>query len=190
MKTSAVIVACLCGCAYSHVAKPPVQFFKRDAAAVTAAIDSVGKNLAQLDQGVKNFNSDMVPLAQSSDQLVAALQDGKTRLDASEPMTVTGAMTLAQPGQNVQAQAQALVTDLKARKPDIEKAGGCDIAREKVGAINANSQALLDSVVEKAPPGAATFGDSLTTKIRAMLDDAGNEFSPENCKNAPGAGGK
>lgn len=186
MKFSAVTVACLATGVYSLSAEPPAHVLARDIAAITGVFAAVSKELEKLDSAVKGFSGDVKPVQDSADKLISAFQDGEAKVMGSGMLTLADALGLQEPVKGLQSQSEALVSDLKSRKSEIEKGGHCDLVRQKVSSINAGSMGLTKAVIGKVPTEAQPIAESLASGVKKVLSDAASEFSKENCKSSGG----
>src|SRR5690349_13214752 len=127
-------LACLATSAVAGVVNrdPPTGVYERDLPLITGIITNVGNGLDTLDGAVKSFSGDSKPVEDASAALVATLKDGKTKVDASGDLTLGDALGLQDPVKSLQTKGETLLTDLKARKADIEKYNLCDITRQQV----------------------------------------------------------
>ncbi|KAM4061153.1 hydrophobic surface binding protein A domain-containing protein [Hirsutella rhossiliensis] len=186
MKFSAVTVACLATGAYSRFAEPPTRVLARDVATITGAVNAVGQGIEKLGSAVKGFSGDAKPVQDSADKLISSLKDSESKVKGSDKLTLTDALGLQDPVKALQSKSETLVSDLKSRKPQIEKGGFCDLVREKVGSINSGSLALIKAVVDKVPTEAQPIAEGLASGLKKVLNSANEEFSKENCKNSGG----
>ncbi|PHH74442.1 hypothetical protein CDD82_4939 [Ophiocordyceps australis] len=185
MKFSAVTFACM---ATGALATPPTRVFERDLATVSGVIGTVGSDIDALDTAVKSYNGQSGPIVQAADTLIQAMKDGTTKVDGSSMLTLTDALGLQAPVKELQGKAENLLTDFKAKKPDIEKAGQCGLVRTKLGDINTNGQALIKAIISKVPQEAQSIAQSLAAGVTNVLNQAADEFSTSKCVDQGGSG--
>ncbi|KAG8410237.1 hypothetical protein J3459_017229 [Metarhizium acridum] len=157
---------------------------QRDLATIQAAMTSAGQGIDGLDSAIKGFSGDPAPVLAASNSLIQALKDGKARVDPSGDLTLSDALGLQAPAGDLQKKGDALLADLKAAVPSIEKAGMCDVTFTQTSDINTASKALIDSVVSKVPPAAQGIAQGIVAGLLKDLQDAQDAVSPANCKNS------
>ncbi|UNI22326.1 hypothetical protein JDV02_008225 [Purpureocillium takamizusanense] len=181
-------LACLATSAVAGVVEPPTRVFERDLATVTGAISNVGNEIDNLDKAAKGFSGDQKPVVAAAEKLVSALKDGKSKVAGSDDLSLADALGLQEPVKALQAKAETLEKDFKAKIPEIQKAGACGTVRQKLSDINENSQALITAVVSKVPKDAQPIAKSLADGLTQVLNKAQDDFSEANCKDSAGGG--
>lgn len=161
---------------------------ERDFAPYGKVLDAVGQNIQKLDTAVTGFNGDKQSLLDAAAALIKSLSDGKTTVDGLDKLTEVDAASLVQPVNDLNDKGNKLVTDLKAKRDTVSKAGECATVRKSVGDINTNSQALISAVVAKVPAGFQDLAKSLAGKLTTTLNQAQDDFSEANCKDSTGGG--
>lgn len=161
----------------------------RDLATVKGVLDTVKTSLQNLDSTVKTSTDDPAPLLKASNALLDALKSGKAKVDGSGDLSLTDAVGLTTPVQDLTKLGQTLVDDLKAIRPKVEKLGECDVVRTQISSINSGSQALIKSVVSKVPEDARDIANQLSAGLVKVLEQSQADFSEANCKGSGGGGG-
>ncbi|KAM5345107.1 hypothetical protein ACJ41O_010969 [Fusarium nematophilum] len=170
------------------VIRDPPSLVERDLATVTEVLNDVGSGIDNLDSAVKSFNGgDSGPVVDAAESLVSAINDGKSRVDDSDDLSLSDALALQDPVEDLTDKAQTLTDDLKDRKSAIQEAGLCGTTRSQITDINSASQELIDSVVSKVPEGAQSIARELASALIDVLNDAQDAFSESNCADTGGA---
>lgn len=188
MKTAASITLALA----ASVLAAPQQWDplpeKRDVATIQTVITQVSNALTQLDSSVKAFNGqDFTGLATNAANVKTALDTGTQQITATTPITAQDAITLQSSLAPVQSTAASLVTDLQAKKPQIQQAGLCQIVQQQTQGISTSASNLINATVTKVPANLQAVAGQLTAQFTAQLSDTSLAFAPGNCTN--GAGG-
>lgn len=163
---------------------------KRDVATIQSVITSVSSALTQLDNTVKAFNGqDFAQLATDAANVKTALDTGTQQITATTPITAQDAITLQSSLAPVQSTAASLVSDLQAKKPQIQQAGLCQIVQQQTQGISTSASNLISATVTKVPENLQAVAGQLTGQFTAQLSDTSLAFAPGNCTNAAGGTG-
>ncbi|KID99918.1 cell wall protein, partial [Metarhizium majus ARSEF 297] len=157
---------------------------QRDLATIQAAMTSTGQGLDGLDTAIKGFSGDPAPVLAASNSLIQALKDGKAKIDPSSDLTLADALGLQAPASDLQKKGDALLADLKAAVPTIEKAGMCEVTFTQTSDLNTAAKALIDSVVSKVPTAAQSIAQGIVAGLLKDLQDAQDAVGPANCKSS------
>ncbi|OAQ70661.1 cell wall galactomannoprotein Mp2/allergen F17-like protein [Pochonia chlamydosporia 170] len=155
---------------------------QRDIATIQAAMNAAGTGIVTLDNAVKAFTGDPTQVLASSNALIQTLKDGKAKVDPTEELSLTDALGLQTPAQDLQTKGAALLADLKAKKDAIAANGLCESTFTQASGINAASKDLINSVVSKVPAAAQGIAQGIVAPLLQTLNDAQDAFSPANCK--------
>lgn len=161
--------------------------FERDASAVTGVLDNVKSEVQKLDTAVKSGGNDPQALLKASNSLIQAIKSGKTKVDGMSELSLTDAVTLTTPVQDLTKISQNLVEDLKSIRGNLEKQGLCQVVRTQTTDINDQSQSLIKAVVSKVPEDAREIANQLSAGLVKVLKQSQDDFSEQNCKNSNGA---
>ncbi|KAF4589095.1 cell wall protein [Ophiocordyceps camponoti-floridani] len=172
MKCNVVVLTCLATSAMASIED------------IKQAIGNCGKGIEALGSALKSYSGNVQPVKDAADSLIATLKESEGKAAASEKLDLSGALGLQEPVQALQASGKQLVSDLKTRKPMIEKSGNCKLVREEINAINAGSLALMKAIVEKVPEDAQPIAQKLAAPLKKSLEEAASEFSEQNCKDS------
>lgn len=160
---------------------------KRDVATIQNVIMQANTALTKLDTTVKAFNGqDFTALATDAANLKTVLQSSTTQIQGTSAISTQDAITLQSSLGPIQTVGQSLVTDLKAKKPQIQQASLCSVVQQQTNDIGTAANGLLQATVSKVPMELQTVATQLTSQFSAQLSDASLEFSPGNCTNAAG----
>ncbi|KAG6041475.1 hypothetical protein E4U41_004052, partial [Claviceps citrina] len=165
MKFSAVLV-CLASQALAQTSSP---VSRRDLSTVSGVLDSIKSEIQKLDAAVKAGGTDPEPLLKASNALIQSIKDGKTKADGSGELTLTDAVQLTQPVQDMAKLSQDLVDNLTAMRSTIEKLGYCGAVRTETTSINEGSQALMKAIVGKVPEEARDIAGQMTGPLVKTL---------------------
>src|ERR1700760_326791 len=101
----------------------PVQ--KRDLATIQQGITSVNQALTQLDTAIKAIQgpADAMKVTQASANVQTAITGATTKIQATQPISLTDALTLHQSASGLTTQVTTTVNDLMAKKAVIQQAG-------------------------------------------------------------------
>lgn len=156
---------------------------QRDIATIQAAMTAAGNGIVSLDTAVKAYTGgDASSVSSAADALVQTLKNGKAQVDPTGDLSLSDALGLQAPSQALQAQGDALLADLKAKKTVIAANGLCETTFNQASAINTASQALINSVVSKVPAAAQGIAQGIVAGLLKDLQDSQDAFSPANCK--------
>ncbi|KAJ4396628.1 hypothetical protein N0V93_000849 [Gnomoniopsis smithogilvyi] len=190
MKTTASITLALA----ASVLAAPQQWDplpnKRDVQTISTVITQVSAALSQLDTSVKAFNGqDFTQLASDAANVKSALDSGTQQITATTPITAQDAITLQSSLSPVQSTAASLVTDLNAKKPQIQQASLCQIVQQQTQGISTSANALINATVSKIPANLQAVAGQLTGQFTSQLSDTSLNFATGNCTNAAGGAG-
>lgn len=190
MKTAASITLAL----VASVLATPQQWDplpnKRDVATIQTVITQVSAALTQLDTSVKAFNGqDFTALATDAANVKTALDTGTQQISATTPISAQDAITLQSSLAPVQSTAASLVSDLQAKKPQIEQAGLCQIVQQQTQGISTSASNLINATVTKVPANLQAVAGQLTAQFTSQLSDTSLAFASGNCTNGAGGAG-
>ncbi|GAB0134287.1 hypothetical protein EsDP_00002665 [Epichloe bromicola] len=161
--------------------------FERDASVVTGVLDSVKSEVQKLDTAVKAGGNNQEALLKASNSFIQALKSGKTKIEGSSELSLTDAVTLTTPVQDLTKISQTLAEDLKSIRGNLEKQGLCEVVRKQTSDINDKSQGLIKAVVSKVPEDARDIANQLSAGLVKVLKQSQDDFSEQNCKSGGGA---
>lgn len=147
-------------------------------------LSNVSSGIEALGTAAENFNGDIDAVKVKAGDLVSTLKSAKTKIDASSDLSLTDAVGLKDPVQNLAKKSQMLADDFKSKRSDIEKANACDTVRTELSDISINSQSLIRSVISKAPKNAQSIAQQLADELTEVLDQSQDDFSESKCKNS------
>lgn len=160
---------------------------KRDVATISNVIMQASTALTKLDTTVKAFNGqDFTALATDAMNLKTVLQSSTSQIQSTTPISTQDAITLQSSLGPVQTVGQSLVTDLKAKKPQIQQAGLCSVVQQQTTDIGSAANGLIQATVSKVPQELQAVAGQLTGQFTSQLTDVSLEFAPGNCTNAAG----
>lgn len=163
------------------------QLSQRDIKTITDLLSTIKSDLQGLDTAVKSYGPDKQPLLDALNKLLTDMKDGKAKVGASEQLTLTDAVTLTGPVQELTKVGQGLADDLNAQKPQVEKLGECKLVASSISSISTDSEGLINAVVSKVPPEARDIANQLAGGLTALLKKSQDSFSDQNCKNSGGS---
>lgn len=157
---------------------------------ITSILESVGEGIEGVDSAATAYDgSDSSGLISASEDLVSTINEGTTTAEGSEDLDLEGALGLTGPVEELTDQATALVDNLTSKRDLIAENGECGTTREQVSNINTASNELIDAVISKVPEAAQDIAEGLAADLRAVLEEAQENFSEANCVDAEGGGG-
>ncbi len=160
---------------------------RRQATVITGAIKEIQASSNKLDAIVKSFSgTNIEPLKEAGQNLVDTINAGNAKSKGVKELSLAEALTLQAPVTALTEASSTLVDDIKARKPDVEKAGQCKTAQKIISDVDAASNTYIDTVVSKVPVDAAPIAKNLVAKLQEVLSDAKSSYA--SCKDAAGAG--
>lgn len=163
---------------------------KRDVQTISTVIMQTSTALQQLDTTVKAFDGqDFTKLAADAANVKSALDSGTQQISATSPISAQDAITLQSSLTPVQQVAQGLVSDLAAKKPQIQQASLCQIVQQQTEGIATSANALIQATVSKVPQNLQAVAGQLTAQFTGQLSDTSLTFAPGNCTNAAGGAG-
>lgn len=160
---------------------------KRDVATIQNVIMQASTALTKLDTTVKAFDGqNFQTLATDAQSLKTVLQSSTSQIQATSPISAQDAVTLQSSLSPVQQTGQSLVTDLKAKKSQVEQASLCSMVQQQTMDIGSAANGLIQATVQKVPAELQTIAGQLTSQFTSQLNDVSLEFAPGNCTNAAG----
>lgn len=180
--TSSSVLLCAVSGVYSYPSHQSLNV--RDVKAITDVFAAVQTNIDGLDQAVLGWTCNPGPVLKASYGLVSTIKAGITTVSGSATLTLSEALSLLKPVQSLKTHAQTLVTDLKAKKPQIQKDFECDVVRQTIADMATNSKGLVDATISKVPPEAQDIAKGQAQGIIDVLTDAQTSFNTTNCVNA------
>ncbi|KAF5008737.1 hypothetical protein FDECE_4974 [Fusarium decemcellulare] len=169
------------------VIRSPPSLVGRDLATVTEVLSDVGSGIDKLDSAVKSLPGDPDPVVNAAESLVSVINDGKSKVDKSDDLSLSDALGLQDPVQDLTKKAETLTDNLKSKKSGIQDAGLCSTTRSQISDINEASQKLIDSVVSKVPEAAQSIAKDLASDLTNVLNEAQDAFSESNCVDKKGS---
>lgn len=161
---------------------------RRDLPTITNVINSVGEKLNALDAAAVAFNGgDSTAFQSAATSLETTIQDGLTQVQGTSELTLTDAVGLQSQVTVLQEAATKLVTDLAAKKTQVQDAGLCTTVLDQSTRLNDLSQKLIDGITSKVPAAAQSIASQLTAGFTAALQQNTANFAQGNCTNAAGA---
>jgi len=181
---STTIVTCLLAVATSA----SEILLSRDLATVTTVITTVDTNIKALTLAIQGFTSDPTQLNSASQSLLSSIRQGTASISASTELSLADAISLQQTVASLQADGEALVAGLAAKKTAFEQAGLCTVVFNTATELGAASKALIDAVISKVPEAARGVAQNLVSGVVTTLQKSTENFAPGSCTNAAGSG--
>lgn len=168
MQFKSIIALALFG---SAIASPVM---KRDLASINGAIGDIQKSVQALDndiKGVQGTPDDAAKLLTSSDNAVKTLQTATETVKKSEPLALNDAIGLQQTGNMLTTTVQTTITDLIAKKAQIQmiQGGPAQVVKTLNDAKTQGSQ-FADAVVSKVPAVAQDIAKQTVMQITTSFD--------------------
>ncbi|KAK2596696.1 hypothetical protein QQS21_006211 [Conoideocrella luteorostrata] len=152
---------------------------------VKQVITDVTGGVDKLDAAANNFSGDIKPVVEAAENLISLINNGQTVADGAAPIQLADAASLLQPVKDLDDHAKTLFNDVKGRVGDVEKAGQCDVTREKLGTVSTNGNKLIDSILNKVSSSfARAQAKPYTDDIKSLLQQAQDLFAEGKCVNA------
>jgi hypothetical protein len=145
---------------------------KRDLQTIQTSIAAVGTSLTALDTAIKAIQgpADTMKVLGMSQMVNQALTDATTKITATQPITLTDALTLQQSAQTLTTTASTTVTDLIAKKAIITQAGAQAMTLQNLMQQKTASDALAKAVTAKVPANVQSIAQQQTAMISTALD--------------------
>jgi hypothetical protein len=126
-----------------------------DLKTIQGAFGNIMKSVTDLDTSIKAINGaqDAQNVLAKSDAVQKALTAGTQQVMATDALDLNDALSLQQTGTDLSGQVKTTITDLIAKKPQIQQAGQ---AQQTVQALQQQKQA------------SAAFGNAVTSKVPAL----------------------
>ncbi|PSR79090.1 hypothetical protein BD289DRAFT_349401, partial [Coniella lustricola] len=158
---------------------------KRDVATISNVIMQVSTAMQTLDTAVKAFNGqDFNQLATDAATLKTVLTQGTQQIMATDAISAQDAITLQSSLSPVQTLGTSLVTDITAKKAQVQQAGLCTIVQQQTADIGSSASGLISATVQKVPANLQAVATQLTSGFTSELNDLSASFAPGNCTNA------
>ncbi|KAI0835167.1 hydrophobic surface binding protein A-domain-containing protein [Hypoxylon sp. FL0890] len=169
-------------------AQPPTKVV-RDIATVTSVVAQVSAAITKLDTTVKAFDgSDLTSVETEAKALVSALTSGASTLaSAGDSLSLTDALGLQDVVTPLGPAAEALVSDVTAKKTQFEKAGLCSIVGSAIQDTGSAAKSLVDNVVAQVPEEAQEVAQQVAGNVVDTLTNLAAEFETDKCKDAGGS---
>ncbi|OTA91510.1 hypothetical protein M434DRAFT_388575 [Hypoxylon sp. CO27-5] len=166
-------------------AQPPTKV-ARDIATVTSVVAQVSAAMSKLDTTVKAFDgSDLTGVETDAKALVSALTSGASTLaSAGGSLSLTDALSLQDLVTPLGPAAEALVSDVSAKKTQFEKAGLCSIVGSAIQDAGSAAKSLVDNVVAQVPEAAQAIAQQAASNVVDTLTNLAAEFAANKCTNA------
>lgn len=160
----------------------------RDLPTITGVINNVGSKLNALDAAAEAYNGgDATALINAGDALQQATEQGTTQVQATSNLSLSDAVSLQGTVGTLQTSADKLVSDLAAKKPQIEKANLCSQVLNQSTQLNDQSRALINAITSKVPAEAQSIASSLVAGFISALQQNQATWANGNCTNAGGS---
>lgn len=161
----------------------------RDLPTITTVINSVGDKISALDSAVTSYTGgDSTAFQSAATDLETTIKDGVTQVQGTAAITLSDALALQSLVTSLQSTADKLVSDLAAKKTQIESAGLCSTVQDQSSQLNTLSGQLIDAITSKVPTEAQSIASQLTAGFTAALQQNQANFAQGNCTNAAGSG--
>lgn len=161
----------------------------RDLATIQAVLSSVATDLKGLTTATKGFNGDPSGLLDASNKVTQGLKTGDAKIQSLPDLSLTDALGLTGPANDLQTQGDALLAAIKDKKAAIAAADLCGVTLLQITDISTASDALVKTVVSKVPTAAQSIAQNLVAPLQKDLAEAKDLFSPANCQNGGSGGG-
>ncbi|OTA68006.1 hypothetical protein K449DRAFT_419685 [Hypoxylon sp. EC38] len=165
--------------------EPPTKV-ARDIATITSVVAQVSAAMSKLDTTVKAFDgSDLTGVETDAKALVSALTSGASTLaSAGGSLSLTDALSLQDVVTPLGPAAEALVSDVSAKKQQLEKAGLCSIVGSAIQDAGSAAKSLVDNVVAQVPEAAQAIAQQAASNVVDTLTNLAAEFAADKCTNA------
>ncbi|KAI1135616.1 hydrophobic surface binding protein A-domain-containing protein [Hypoxylon sp. FL0543] len=166
-------------------AQPPTKV-ARDIATVTSVVAQVSAAITKLDTTVKAFDgSDLTGVETDAKALVSALTSGASTLaNAGGSLSLTDALGLQDVVTPLGPAAEALVSDVTAKKTQFESAGLCSIVGSAIQDAGSAAKSLVDNVIAQVPQAAQAIAQQVAGNVVDTLTNLAAEFAADKCKDA------
>jgi hypothetical protein len=147
---------------------------KRDLQTIQSGVTSISSALTQLDTAIKAVNgpADTANLLGASQAVNTALTSATTQIMATQPITLTDALSLQQSAQGLTTAATNAVNDIIAKKAIIQQAGAQQSTLQGLQQQKTASTALAQAITSKVPANVQNIATQQTAQIGQALDKA------------------
>jgi uncharacterized protein YoxC len=147
---------------------------RRDLASIQGALGDIQKSITALDtdiKGITGTQDDAAKLATSADAVTKTLQTATDTVKKSEPLALNDAVGLQQTGNQLTTAVMTTITDLIAKKPQIQmvQGGQAQVVKTLTDAKAQGSQ-LADAIVSKVPAVAQNIAKQSIMQLTASFD--------------------
>lgn len=174
MKFSAPVVACLSAGAFANVAPRALSDFQ-------AVLSTVQTDVDNLDTAINAFNGNTAPVQSAATTLVNDINTGNGQLTGQPVLSLPDTFVLNSQVNSFKSHARTLVDDIKAKRPTVIQTNNCALVRDNINSINSSAGALIQTIVDKADPGAQSIAEQQAKDIQAILDDGKAYYTTANC---------
>ncbi|OAA35145.1 IgE-binding protein [Metarhizium rileyi] len=147
---------------------------------LTETLSRISDGVKSLDNAVTNFDIDAIK--SEADALISTITSGHAAVNTSKSIMYLDSLALGDPVQRLNKESETLAANLKAKRPNVEKANSCTGVRSRIAIINTDSLGLIEAVVAKFPQAAQGIAKQIAAGTSRAMEEAQDEFSKANCK--------
>ena len=163
----------------------PIPRMKRDdAASLSTVADRISDAMVRLDEEVKPFGDDAVPVLKGVRELIETIENSTKQVaDMSNPVPVNDITNLPKLLTMLQTSGKTLLKDLSEKKTQVEKARICGPASAQMLYVETLSGRLIDATLRKLPQPAQAILKTQTEGLSQIIREGAAVFGPSNCRN-------
>ena len=162
----------------------PIPRMKRETITLTSVAQNISDAMVKLDETVKPFGDDEVPVIRDVRNLIEALEAGAKHMgNPSNPISageITGLPNLLS---TLKKTGKTLIEDLGQKKTQVEKARLCGVANSQMLYADTLSARLINATLHKLPQVAQGILKEQTEGLSQIIYQGAANFGPEICQN-------
>ena len=165
-------------------AEPIPRIRRDDAVSLSSVADRISDAMVRLDEDVKPFGDDAVPVLRSVRLLIETIENSTKQVNEMQtPVPVNDITNMQQLLTTLETSGKALLNDVSQKKSEVEKSRICGPAMAQMIYVDTLSRRLIDAALRKLPQPAHDILKSKTEGLSQIIRQSATIFGPYECKN-------
>ncbi|KAF2762870.1 hypothetical protein EJ05DRAFT_471832 [Pseudovirgaria hyperparasitica] len=147
---------------------------KRDLATITAAFTDIQNKVGSLDTAVKAYQADLTDVYNASQDVLASVDSGNTKVAATSPVTLSEALKVANQADALTKVINTAVDDALAKKSAFDASDASSTVAEVLNDFKASATKFGATVKSKVPANAQSIAqgkiDNIIKAIQRGID--------------------
>lgn len=144
-----------------------------DAAPVITAMGKISTAIKGMNTALSSWTGDVVAASQILNQatdLLAVIDQAAKDTNAIQPLALSEAVKILQPGNALIADTKTIVASLDSKKADFDKNNLSSVVLDTLTKFKTGATGLITAIKSKLPANVASVGDSIGKQITSQLD--------------------